>query len=166
MKKITFIFSPILLILLIVASERFSVGPFNPGTVTGTVLDSATNLVWERCSRGQTSAADCAEAATTTDWETALTYCDGLTVGTLSDWRLPTIKELGTIVNYNFETPAIETALFPNTPSGLYWSSTTNPSDTSPGGRDKAMHIDFNEGGLEDSAKTATTLYVRCVTGP
>ncbi|MCF6263408.1 MAG: DUF1566 domain-containing protein [Xanthomonadales bacterium] len=40
-----------------------------------------------------------------------------------ADWRLPTIIELSSIVNKGTTTPAIDINYFPNTSSGIYWSS-------------------------------------------
>jgi len=47
--------------------------------------------------------------------------------GGFSDWRLPTVKELSTLVNSNipYPGPTIDTAYFPNTVSSGYWSSAT-----------------------------------------
>lgn len=53
-----------------------------------------------------------------------------------TDWRMPTIKELQSIVDYDRVDPAIDPVYFPNTQSGGYWSSTPYagsfpyPSDT------------------------------------
>lgn len=43
-----------------------------------------------------------------------------------TDWRIPTVDELGSIVNYGRSMPAISTAYFPDTimPAG-FWTSTT-----------------------------------------
>ncbi len=41
-----------------------------------------------------------------------------------SDWRLPTVKELVSIVNRGSFNPAINTAYFPNTQPQYHWSST------------------------------------------
>lgn len=39
-----------------------------------------------------------------------------------NDWRVPTVPELATLVNYGRVSPAIDTDYFPNTNSGFYWS--------------------------------------------
>ncbi len=43
-----------------------------------------------------------------------------------SDWRMPTRKELLSIVHNGRIIPAIDTAYFPNTPSVWFWSSSPN----------------------------------------
>ncbi len=65
------------------------------------------------------------------DWEAALTYCAGLVKGVYSDWRLPNIKELHTIVDYTMNSPAINPAVFSFPKSQAHWSSTTDDSNSS-----------------------------------
>jgi hypothetical protein len=95
---------------------------FGSGTVFGftdngnsTITDSRTGLVWQQ-----------QDDATTRTWETAITYCEGLALAGQSDWRLPNIKELRTIVDNAKNSPAINTTYFPNTQSSNYWSSSTD----------------------------------------
>jgi hypothetical protein len=52
----------------------------------GTWKDDATGLMWSVRDNG----AD-------TNWVQANNYCENLTLGGLTDWRLPTLKELETI---------------------------------------------------------------------
>jgi hypothetical protein len=83
----------------------------------GTITDTATNLMWEKSAGG---------AATT--WDQAKGYCENLTLGGKSDWRLPTRNELQTIVDYNRLDPAVDTKYFPDIPKSTeshYWTSTT-----------------------------------------
>ncbi len=44
------------------------------------------------------------------------------------NWRLPTRKELRSIVHYDRFSPAIDTTYFPNTNSAFYWSSSPQGS--------------------------------------
>lgn len=89
----------------------------------GTVTDNATGLMWMQADDGERR-----------DWESALDYAESSEFVGYTDWRLPNIKELQSIVEYEGEEgiwPAIDTDFF--TLSGDYttsdptwfWSSTT-----------------------------------------
>lgn len=41
-----------------------------------------------------------------------------------NDWRMPTVKELESILNYGRVNPSIDSGYFPNTASEWYWSGT------------------------------------------
>ena len=79
----------------------------------GTITDKGSGLVWEK-STGTRSYT----------WAKAKAYCDTLTLGGKSDWRLPTRNELQSIVDYTRYNPAINRVYFPDTASSEYWSST------------------------------------------
>lgn len=85
------------------------------------VKDLQTNLVWQRCSLGQTwGGVSCTGAATTHTWQNAMSA--SLNIG--GGWRLPNIKELTSLVERACDTPSINPIVFPNTTSNRYWSST------------------------------------------
>jgi len=69
----------------------------NPPSYTdngnGTITDNVTGLTWQKED-------DNIERA----WDNANTYCDDLTLGGYSDWRLPSDMELMSIVNYGSPT--------------------------------------------------------------
>jgi|GEM_PF-3909213 len=120
-----------------------------------TVTDNRTALVWRRCSQGQTDNASCSGTAGTYTWEQALTQCEGETTD-YSDWRLPNIKELLTLLKYDYDEPYIEQSTFPATISGAYWTGTTYEPNS-----DEALVVNFY-GVAYDDYKTEP-LYVRCV---
>lgn len=59
-----------------------------------------------------------------TNWAEAESYCNSLTVGENDDWRLPTLFELGSIVDKSYETISINDTVFRDTEAKHYWSST------------------------------------------
>ena len=132
----------------------------------GTVTDSATGLVWQKCSAGQgTTLGNCSTGSISSyTWSNAITYCEGLTLGGRSDWRLPNINELRSIVDYGKSSlPTIDSTSFPNTQSDYYWSSSTYAKLTV-----YAWIVQFYNGGVDYYNKTNSTynFYVRCVSGP
>jgi hypothetical protein len=132
----------------------------------GTVSDTGTGLVWQKCSMGQNNDATCTGVATTATWANALTYCNTLTLGNKSagTWRLPNINELSSIVDTTI-TPApaaINNTIFPATVANGYWSSSSYVPLTS-----SAWGVYFNAGGVGGNGLKSNSLYVRCVsTGP
>ena len=114
----------------------------------GTVTDTATGLMWQQ-----------ATAPGEYTWEEALSYCENLTLAGHADWRLPTVKELRSIVDYNVNNPAIDTHYFPGTFHFYYWSSTPCAFNAS-----YAWGIYFYQG--YDSYNNMTSPYhVRAVRG-
>lgn len=82
------------------------------------VLDSQTRLIWKRCSEGQAwDGETCAGTAKSYTWFVALQR------GRAKGWRLPNVKELGSLMDDTRHAPAID-PVFPATPSVRYWTST------------------------------------------
>jgi pimeloyl-ACP methyl ester carboxylesterase len=120
----------------------------------GTVTDTSTGLMWQ-----QDTARDGEGNYDPMNWEEALAYCESRTLGGHTDWRLPTIKELRSLVDYSRYNPAINTAFFPNTVSCSYWSSTTDALSTV-----YAWGVDFDYGGDGWDGRSYGS-YVRAVRG-
>ena len=123
-----------------------------------TVRDSQTNLIWKRCSEGQ-SGPSCAGTASTHTWATALQLASNSTFAGFSDWRLPSSKELQTLPEYGCYSPSINLTVFPNTPSNGFWSSTSCADLAF-----AAWYVFFNNGNLDGAFKTLTNR-VRLVRG-
>ncbi|PJZ51737.1 DUF1566 domain-containing protein [Leptospira adleri] len=101
----------------------------------GTINDTANRLLWRKCTMGRGSAGmnytDCGNVTggQTSNWTTALSYCRnlGTLLGDGRQWRLPSVKELISIVDYRVTTlPIINSTLFPNTNGGKHWTSTNS----------------------------------------
>ena len=93
----------------------------------GTVTDTVTDLMWAQCGLGQDHNNNCAGNATDHNWQQALEAVADYSLGGYSDWRLPNIKELASLLSYYYKTPSINATIFPNTNIEQhvgYWSST------------------------------------------
>lgn len=80
------------------------------------------------------------------DWNTLVTTLNDQALCGFSDWRIPHIKELSTLVDRGKSIgPTIDTHYFPNTMSHYYWSSTPgHPESGDTIGR--ARRMDFEDG--------------------
>ncbi|HRI67367.1 MAG TPA: DUF1566 domain-containing protein [Polyangium sp.] len=110
-----------------------------------TVGDTRTGLVWER--QGPAAAQTSANAAT---------YCQNSTLEN-AQWRLPTMKELQTLVDESQSGPSIDVIAFPGTPAGEFWTSSTVGSFPI-----LNWTINFVDGDTSFGSGTKTA-YVRCV---
>jgi uncharacterized protein DUF1566/carboxypeptidase family protein/SdrD B-like protein len=121
------------------ATSDYSIG-------TDTVLDNVTGLLWQRT------------VTKSLAWDNAKTYCRSLSLGGLSSgWRLPTLIELESIVDYGAFGPAINVTAFPGTASDYFWAAAPYVDNVS-----FAVMVDFGAGYLAGGIKSTTRL-VRCV---
>lgn len=92
---------------------------------TGEVYHIKSELVFMRCSIGQTWADDaCLGEPSVHNWQQALQLSQENTFNGSRNWRLPNIKELSLIAERACVRPSINDALFPNTSPDDYWTST------------------------------------------
>jgi hypothetical protein len=137
----------------VVDSESMDNASIATGSYTdngdGTVTDTSTGLRWQQAG----------SSTNTQTWEQALAYCEGLNLGGYTDWRLPTIKELRSLVDYSRYGPAINKTYFPNAVSFFCWVSTTNAYNGF-----SAWGVNFNLGYDYIYYKNSSS-YVRAVRG-
>ncbi|MDA1305583.1 MAG: DUF1566 domain-containing protein [Nitrospirae bacterium] len=118
--------------------------PDDPTTPTE-YCDNTTGLIWPKT-----------PDATTRDWATAVTYCQGLGGG----HRLPFVNELHSLVDYSQADPALPAGHpFMNVGSFRTWSATT-VADSPP----SAWIVFFFLGTVSAPLKS-DTLFVWCVRG-
>jgi len=119
----------------------------------GTVTDTLTGLMWLKdggCFRKSWSSA----ITTISDFNTNPgKYPCRYYASAYSDWRLPNIKELESLVNYGVSNSAswINVNGFTNLNSSTYWSSTTYLGNTS-----QAWTVDMKAGVSKYSGKYST----------
>lgn len=111
------------------------------------VDDLNTNLMWQDDKTSKT---------TQKNWQGAKKHCENLKFAGFNDWRLPTITELTSIVDYTKYNPAIIDG-FKNVTSDYYWSSSPFVSGSS-----SAWVVDFRVGGDFWDDESGSRL-VRCV---
>ncbi len=113
----------------------------------GIVTDTNTKLQWQDDALGSAM-----------DWEAAISYCESLPLGGHSDWRLPNINELKSIVDKSkYHPPIVDGFVHTDTRMEGYWSSTT-PEDS----KYDAYFIGFHYGFISRHNKDSNK-YIRCV---
>jgi hypothetical protein len=147
------------------------------GLTTGTVKDNLTGLIWLKN-------ANC--AGTRREWQTALddvaslnfngkmngNECGNFLVGRQTDWRLPNVRELQSLIDYGSNDPAVPDTAgtghwtngdpFVNVQSDLYWSSTAIAGIG--GVAVIAWYVNLQEGSVVDDS-TMSPSYVWPVRG-
>ncbi|WP_415238673.1 DUF1566 domain-containing protein [Seleniivibrio woodruffii] len=113
---------------------------------TGIVTDNVTGLMWQDN-----------VLSSSMQWETAIATCEDLSLGGYDDWRLPTIEEIESIIDYGHYDPAID-PIFVRTASNTYWSHTAHVNSF------YAWRINFKNGFSSKDGKNGNN-YVMCVRG-
>ncbi|GAG72432.1 unnamed protein product [marine sediment metagenome] len=128
---------------------------FIPRTLAGkaVVIDNATGLMWPTdmldfgCNRGEKEI-----------WEVALSTIYVLNFAGFTDWRVPNINELLSIVDYSEYNPSIYTEFFPYTPALPFWASTTDTNST-----DEKWYVHFLKGHSARDTKDRLPYNIRAV---
>jgi hypothetical protein len=118
----------------------------------GCVLDHTTGLIWSPtldCGKVKHGAAEKQIAKLNAD-----------KLGGRSDWRLPHVRELHGLVDFERTDPAIDKDAFPDTKSDWYWSGTPFAGDSS-----CAWGVNFGGGGASWYHRSGDG-FVRAVRGP
>ena len=97
---------------------------------TDTVLDRWTGLTWQRVA-----------PFTAKGWGESVSYCRALSLGGFATgWRLPTYKELLSLVAWRSAGPAYD-PLFPAAPTAMVWSASSFADQAT-----MAWSVDFSSG--------------------
>lgn len=84
----------------------------------GTITDTVTGLMWQQGDGGEMTI------------ENARLYCDTLTLGGYTDWRLPELRESFSILNHRYANPALDAAIFTKTAAEYWWTADVQANDT------------------------------------
>lgn len=129
------------------APLRAEAPPQHYAVKDGTVRDTSTKLT-----RQQTIDPN------KRSWGDGVRYCEELQLAG-SGWRLPTLKELLTLVDPARTTwPVIDVIAFPDTPADLFWSASSFAM-----GASNAWTVDFHMGNSAKDHAKSTGAYARCV---
>ena len=111
------------------------------------VVDKITGLEWQRL-----------DDNTQRTFDAAFQYCIDLSLDSKTDWRLPLITELISLVDHGVAAnPNINAVVFPATGSSTFWSASSAAVDSA-----RAWAVSFN-GGYSFDLEKISILYVRCV---
>lgn len=126
----------------------------NPGSFVdngNSVTDTTTFITWQKSDDGQVRT-----------WKQALSYCADLTLDEESDWRLPDIRELSSLIDFSSYNPALNDSYFPTKmASHLYWSSTTSVVSYFNG----AWVVNFTNGETRNEISKDLNYATRCIRG-
>jgi hypothetical protein len=114
----------------------------------GTVTDNCTGLMWQKDTPSGTY-----------KWWAAIDYCEGLSLGSHSDWRLSNVRELQSSVDYGRFSPAIDPVF--EAVSDEYWSSLSFAFE----GDGLAGYMHFRDGHVNCGNAGAANHHVRAVRG-
>jgi hypothetical protein len=116
----------------------------------GTITDTITDLMWQKAEGGSQASS------------VAGAYCESLSLGGHSDWRLPTVLELQSLVIYVASSSAtINKTYFPNAQASGYLTSATTVSNMLP----EPLVVNFGNGSILPDGYHPPSGYVRCVRG-
>ena len=122
----------------------------------GTIIDNVTGLMWQKSP--DTDGDGDIDAADKHTYDEAVAGAGACTQGGYTDWRLPNIRELESLVDYSRAAPAIDDGVFDCQSAG-YWSSTSLSLDAG-----IAWIVHFHDGMTNYSTKVGGFLYyVRAV---
>ncbi len=114
------------------------------------VTDHVTGLMWQ----------DDSSTIETKLWQDAIDYCESSQLGSFSDWRLPTIEELVSLIDFGKMKPSIDD-IFQNINDKNYWSSTRSANNPA-----KIRYVSFEIGIVSVVSQTYQSyggLRFRCV---
>lgn len=112
--------------------------PFYIDNKNGTITDTITGLMWQQTDGGEMTV------------ENATIYCDTLTLGGYTNWRLPNAHEGYSILNLQNNNPALDILYFTKTAAEYWWTSDQQANDAT------KIWVTNAGGGIGNHLKTET----------
>jgi hypothetical protein len=91
--------------------------PFFINNSNGTITDTVTGLMWQQVDGGEMT------------FDKAVINASNLVLGGYSDWRMPSILELNSLLNHDKNNPALNTVYFTATAAQYWWSGQKQVND-------------------------------------
>ncbi len=135
----------------LVSTQAFAQERYTPSADNQEVTDSKTGLTWRRCAEGMSwKGKTCVGQAVFVTQAAAVARAKAAVIEG-QNWRLPTMKELSSIVavrEADVGKAAIDPVVFPATPVARFWSSSSV-------GTGYFMYVAFSEGSAGEAARNA-----------
>ncbi|MEY3321925.1 MAG: hypothetical protein RLZZ417_1508 [Bacteroidota bacterium] len=91
--------------------------PYFINNGNGTITDTVTGLMWQQVDGGEVT------------FDKAVIYANDLVLGGYSDWRMPSVLELNSLLNHDKNNPALNTTFFTATAAQYWWSGQKQVND-------------------------------------
>lgn len=108
------------------------------------VIDRATNLVWPKAWDG-----DGGNGGGSLTWASGVSWASNLNFAGFTDWRLPNVNELVSLINWGTTNPCLWSGVFTGVAASSYFTSTTYS-----GGTTNAWIVSMVSGAVTLLAKT------------
>lgn len=116
----------------------------------GAISDTSTDLMWQRCALGQRwNGSNCEGEPRALSWtEAQQAVAEVNEDGTyfFNDWRVPSIRDLASIIERQCDQPRTNIEVFPTTPADFFWTSSTRTGEDANTG---AYALSFGAEGVE-----------------
>lgn len=155
---------------LCVSGEKFEYQRYQD-LGNGVIREMRSGLSYQKCVADSSDPINCSASPTATrNWASALQYCESLSFGKRTDWRLPNILELLALVRFNSSANSngkfIDSNFFPNNPNANINADALFSSSSWVTNSGNALTVRFGSQNLMNNTGKTALRHVRCIAGP